>query len=76
MKSYSGRPMTLGNAAVAGVRLVVWCKSCRRSAEPDAAEMARQYGSGTSVLDWRDRLVCSGAGAGKWTWSSPEPERR
>ncbi len=29
----------------------------------DPAEMARQYGAGTSVLDWRDRLVCSRCGS-------------
>jgi hypothetical protein len=54
--------MTLENAAAARVRLVVWCKSCRRQVEPDAAEMAQQYGTGTSVLDWRARLACSGCG--------------
>jgi hypothetical protein len=51
--------MTLGNARNAKVRLIVWCKACGHQVEPDPAEMARQYGAGTSVLDWRDRLVCS-----------------
>jgi hypothetical protein len=51
--------MTLGHAAAAGVRLVVWCKDCSHQVEPDPAEQARRYGSETSVLDWRDRLVCS-----------------
>jgi hypothetical protein len=27
MKAYSGPPMTLGNAAAADVRLIVWCRS-------------------------------------------------
>jgi hypothetical protein len=27
--------------------------------EPDPAEMADRYGADTSVLDWRERLVCS-----------------
>jgi hypothetical protein len=63
MKSPPGLPMTLGNAAAARVRLIVWCKACRHQVEPDAAEMARQYGAGTSVLDWRDRLVCSRCGS-------------
>jgi hypothetical protein len=55
--------MTLGNAAAARVRLIVWCKACGHRVEPDAAEMADRYGAGTSVLDWRDRLVCSGCGS-------------
>jgi hypothetical protein len=33
--------MTLGNAAAAKVRLIVWCKDCRHRVEPDPAEMAR-----------------------------------
>jgi hypothetical protein len=33
-------PMTLGNAAAARVRLIVWCKECRQQVEPDPAEMA------------------------------------
>ena len=31
-------------------------------AEPDPAEMAVRYGADTSVLDWRERLVCSKCG--------------
>jgi hypothetical protein len=54
--------MTLGVAAAAGVRLIVWCKECRHQVEPDPAEMAARYGAGTSVLDWRERLVCSCCG--------------
>jgi hypothetical protein len=27
--------MTLGNAAAARVRLIVWCKECRHQVEPD-----------------------------------------
>jgi hypothetical protein len=54
--------MTLGVAAAAGVRLIVWCKECRHQIEPDPAEMATRYGAETSVLDWRDRLVCSRCG--------------
>ena len=49
--------MTLGAAAAAGVRLIVWCKECRHQVEPDPAEMATRYGAETSVLDWRERLV-------------------
>jgi len=54
--------MTLGAAAAAGVRLIVWCKACRHQVEPDPAEMAARYGDSTTVLDWRDRLVCSRCG--------------
>jgi hypothetical protein len=28
MKSEPGPPMTLGGAAAAGVRIIVWCKGC------------------------------------------------
>jgi len=55
--------MTLGVAAAAGVRLIVWCKECRQQVEPDPAEMATRYGAGTAVLDWRARLVCSRCGS-------------
>ena len=61
-KSEPGPPMTLGTAAAAGVRLIVWCKSCGHQVEPDPAEMAAQYGAETPVLDWREKLVCSRCG--------------
>ena len=35
--------MTLGNAAAARVRLIVWCKECQHQVEPDPAEMAARY---------------------------------
>jgi hypothetical protein len=54
--------MTLGVAAAAQVRLTVWCKACQHQVEPDPAEMAARYGADTSVLDWRERLVCSQCG--------------
>ena len=57
MKPYRGSPMTLGNAAAAGVRLVVWCRDCGRQVEPDAAEMAERYGADMTVPDWHARLV-------------------
>jgi hypothetical protein len=52
MKSYSGQPMTLGNAAAAHVRLIVWCRDCSHQVEPAPVEMARRYGPETNVLDW------------------------
>ena len=39
MKSPPGPPMTLGNAAAAHVRLIVWCKGCGHQVEPDPDEM-------------------------------------
>jgi len=63
MKSEPGPPMTLGNAAAARVRLIVWCKDCRHQVEPDPAEMAQRYGAATQVPDWRERLVCSKCGS-------------
>ena len=39
MKSEPGPPMTLGNAAAARVRLIVWCKACSHQVEPDPAEL-------------------------------------
>ena len=54
--------MTLGVAATAGVRLIVWCKECQHQVEPDPNEMATRYDADTSVLHWRERLVCSRSG--------------
>jgi hypothetical protein len=51
--------MTLGAAAAARVRLIVWCEKCQHWVEPDPAEMAARYGAETPALDWRERLVCS-----------------
>jgi hypothetical protein len=55
--------MTLGNAAAAHVRLIVWCTACRHQVEPDPAEMAERYGAEMTVPDWRGRLVCSRCGS-------------
>jgi hypothetical protein len=43
--------MTLGNAAAAHVRLIVWCMDCRHQVEPDPAEMATRYGAETTLPD-------------------------
>ena len=62
--------MTIGNAASARVRLIVWwflrgaarlhrVLDCGHQVEPEPAEMARQSGPEISVLDWCKRLVCS-----------------
>jgi hypothetical protein len=63
MKPYRGPPMTLGNAAAARVRLIVWCRDCGRQVEPDAGEMVERYGAEITVPDWHARLVCSGCGS-------------
>jgi len=55
--------MTLGSAAAAHVRFIVWCRECRHQVEPDPAEMARRYGPETTIPDWRLRLVCSRYGS-------------
>ena len=60
MKPYRGPLMTL--AAAAQVRIIVWCKACQHQVEPDLVETAARYGADTSVLDWRERLVCSRGG--------------
>ena len=59
MKPYHhGPPLTLGGAAAARVRLVVWCRDCQHQVEPDPAEMAERHDAETTVPDWRRRLVC------------------
>jgi hypothetical protein len=63
MKSEPGPPMTLGNAAAARVRLIVWCKDCSHQVESDPGEMAQRYSAAMTVLDWRERLICSQCGS-------------
>jgi hypothetical protein len=63
MKSEPGPPMTLGSAATAGVRLIVWCWDRRHQVEPDPAKHAARYGPQTTVLDWKARLVCGACGS-------------
>ena len=63
MKSHPGPPATLGSTAAAGVRIIVWCRDCGHRVEPDPAELANRYGADTSVLDWKERLVCSQCGS-------------
>jgi Zn finger protein HypA/HybF involved in hydrogenase expression len=55
--------MTLGKAAAAHVRLIVWCLDCRHQVEPDPAVMAERYGAEMSVPEWRARLVCAQCGS-------------
>jgi hypothetical protein len=55
--------MTLGGAARAGLRFIVWCKACQHQVEPDPAEHAQRYGAETMVIDWHARLSCSKCGS-------------
>jgi Zn finger protein HypA/HybF involved in hydrogenase expression len=73
---YSEKTMTLGNAAAARVRLVVWCLDCRRQVEPNPAEMADRYGAETTVPDWHARLACSECGSGRVDMVVSGTERR
>jgi Zn finger protein HypA/HybF involved in hydrogenase expression len=68
--------MTLGGAAAAGVRLMVWCWECRHQVEPDPAELARHYSAETPVPDWRERLVCSHCGSRRVDMVVSGTERR
>jgi hypothetical protein len=51
--------MTLGSAAEAGLRLIVWCRGYGHQVEPDPIQLAERYGADTPILDWPERLVCS-----------------
>jgi hypothetical protein len=51
MKSDPGPPMTLGGAAAAQVRLIVWCKNCQHQVEPDPAKMAERYGASPTTQE-------------------------
>jgi hypothetical protein len=63
--THSGRTTTLGNAAAAGMRLIVSCRGCGHEVEFDPGEVALRHGAGTLILDWFDRLVCSDCGSGQ-----------
>jgi hypothetical protein len=65
--------MTLGAAAAARVRLIVWCRDYGPQVEP---ELARHHGTNTAVLGWRKRLVCSRRGSRKVDMVVSGTERR
>ena len=56
IKSEAGPPMTLGNAARAGVRLIVWCRGRGDQVEPNPVERVARRGADTPVVDWRERI--------------------
>jgi hypothetical protein len=69
--------MTLGNAAAAMVRLIVWCRGCGRQVEPDPGEMAERYSAQTTtVIDWHARLTCCGCGSRQVDFVVTGTERR
>jgi Zn finger protein HypA/HybF involved in hydrogenase expression len=53
----------LSNIELGIAELIVWCKTCQHQVEPDPAEMTARHGAETSVLDWRERLICSRCGS-------------
>jgi hypothetical protein len=63
MTPYRGPPLTLGDAAAAHLRFMVWCKACRYRSEPDPGEQTRWHGPETPVPEWDRRLVCSQCGS-------------
>jgi hypothetical protein len=63
MKGYTGPLTTLGNAATAKVRVLVWCRDCQHRVEPDPAEHAARYGADLPVRAWVKRLKCSQCGS-------------
>ena len=63
MKPYRGPLTTLGNAAAAKVRVIVWCRDCQHGIEPDPAEHAARYGAELPVRARVKRLKCSQCGS-------------
>jgi hypothetical protein len=55
--------MTLGSAADACVRLIVWCHSAAIK-----SRTGRALRAGIAVPEWRERLVCSKCAAARMTW--------
>jgi hypothetical protein len=78
MKRYTGPPTTLGNAAAAKVRVIVWCRDCQHRVEPDPAEHAARYGAELPVIDWVKRLkwrLLVGQGPRALTIPGQDPRR-
>lgn len=44
MNAYRGPPMTLGNAAAAGVPFVVWCDLCGHQVDLEPGDQTVCYG--------------------------------
>jgi len=71
--------MTLGGAGTAGVRIIVWCKSCSHQTEPDPTAMAAPYGAETPG-GRAERAAGSArnaaAGIPIWWWPGPLDEMK
>jgi hypothetical protein len=67
--------MTLGNAALARVRLIIWCKACRHQGlKPDPAEQAPDMRCGNASARVAGAAgLLENAAARKSIWSSAEP---
>ena len=52
MNSYRGTPRTLGNAAVARVRLICVVQKCGHQVEPDLGGMVEPHGAEMMIPDW------------------------
>jgi hypothetical protein len=73
MKSPPGPPMTLGNAAAARVRLIVWCKACSHQVEPDPPKCPGNMAPGLAFSIGAVGSCARAAGAERLIWSSQGP---
>jgi hypothetical protein len=76
MKSALGRPMTLGNAVRAVVRLIVWCKEYGYQVDPDPAEQVQRYGAECrSRSGANGSCACTAATMSTWSADSDDVAR-
>jgi hypothetical protein len=71
LKTEPGPPMTLGNAAEAKFRLIVWCRDFAHQVEPNPTEQAQRYGAETRFSIGASGWSVQNAGAGKSMWLRP-----
>jgi hypothetical protein len=72
MKSVAGPPMTLGAAATAGVRLIVWCRACQHQVEPTLPSTRAATAPKPAFSNGAKSWSVPGAAAATSTWSWPE----
>ena len=65
--------MTLGAAAAAGVRLIVWCPGCQHQVELTPPSRPGVTAKGPPFSIGASGWCARGAGAGGWIWWSPGP---
>jgi hypothetical protein len=68
MKLTPSPPMTLGNAAAARARLIVWRKSCQHRLDPDPAEHARDTTRRCPSSNGASGLCVRGAAGARSIW--------